>query len=89
MVVKALISYLKSSQLSKQSRSLLHALFKWDQQQELEFEVELLRRKTAALLTTPASQDPITTKTQQPYLQSSVSPTLSVYLTRSLFPHPP
>ena len=54
-VVKTLIYHLENGRLSKpsHSRSLLHASFKWDQQQKPEFEVELLRRKTAALLTTP------------------------------------
>lgn len=66
------------------SRSLLHALFKWDQQQKPEFEVGLLRRKTAALLTTPPpAKIPLPPKPSSPIFNHPLSNTFS--LSGSLF----
>ena len=66
-----------------------HALFKWHPQQEPGFKVGLLRRKTAVLLTAPPpAKIPLPPKPSSPIFNHPSLRALSVYLTRSLFPHP-
>lgn len=81
-VVKICVGYQSRASLAL----LLHALLQRDQQQEPEFEVGLLRRKPAVLLTTPPpAKIPLPPKPSSPiFNHPSLQQSDSL-----LFPHPP